>query len=224
MSTLWFPRKDTGISEHPAAPPILGCMLDVASSADEESSRCTIPPGFDLTKIRVIEDPAEVPLELQQELRSLAVQPGQCVIGPIVLCLPTGSGKTSSIVAAMVSRRGRLDIDRLELALRDPASFIASVLAQDRADLCGQGPSCAFSFEPLSGPTLRVLGTQFLVLLLRGLLETARNLVRSWAARLFRVGESPGHLVATHPQVTRGPTAGRLILDISHPAGSALRV
>lgn len=107
-------------------------MLDVASSADGESSRCTIPPGFDLTKIRVIEDPAEVPLEFQQELRSLAVQPGQCVIGPIVLCLPTLSGKTSSIVAATVSRCGRLDIDHLELALATGPRFIHRVRARAR--------------------------------------------------------------------------------------------
>ncbi len=130
----------------------------------------------------------------------------------------------------MVSRCGRLDIDHLELALRDTGSFIASVPAQDWADLCARTVERLLVRAALRSNSSSVRdpipcsATAFLVLLLRRMRETARDLVRSWATRLFWVGESRGHLVATHPQVTRGPTGGRLILDISKPARSALRV
>lgn len=192
-------------------------MFVPAGSVDEESSCCSAPTLFDLTSIRVIGEHSQIDLGLQAEVFDAVGPDGH---RQFVCFAATGSGKTANFLKSMFSRRGRLDIDRLLLALQDPASL----LGLEREGLCGQGLPRYFLLGRLRGRSLRGIWTQYLVVLLRELLESARSLVRSRAARLFRVGESPGHLVATHPRVTRGPTSGWLMFDTNQPAGSAVRV
>ncbi|PZU04585.1 MAG: hypothetical protein DI630_00220 [Gordonia sp. (in: high G+C Gram-positive bacteria)] len=196
-------------------------MLAVTTSVDEDPRQCTLPMRFDLAKIGYTGDPSQVELGLWEDPISLA----ETLLHEEGLreraCFgQTGSGQTMSFLMALFSRRGRLDVDRLELALLDPAS----VLARERAGLCGEELQRYFSLGDLISPSVRGLWTQYLVVLLRQLLDIARDLIRSRATKLFCVGESPGHLVATHPHLTRGPTTSWLIKVDNQSAGSAARL